>query len=120
MTHFDLLGVVEGQKLNVEIPFKLTGQSIGVRNGGKMQHVLHKVKVTCLPKDLVESIEVDITNLKLGQSVAIKDLSGLEELEFGISTDTVICHVARPRVGGADDLDEETPETAEATAETEE
>lgn len=109
ITHFDLLGIKDGQSINVAIPFKLVGQSIGVRNGGKMQHVLLKAKVNCLPENLMEYIEVDISKLKIGQSIAIKDLTNTEGLNFEISTETVICHVTRPRVGG-DSLDSDDDE----------
>lgn len=121
ITHFDLLGIKDGQSINVEIPFKLVGQSIGVRNGGKMQHVLLKAKVNCLPENLVEYIEVDISKLKIGKAIAIKDLKNTEGLNFEISTETVICHVTRPRVGGTaagtddDDDDDETNTDAEST-----
>lgn len=115
ITHFDLLGIKDGQSINIEIPFKLIGQSVGVRNGGKMQHVLLKAKVNCLPENLMESIEVDVSKLKIGKAIAIKDLNNTEGLNFEISTDTVICHVTRPRVGGGtigteDDDDDETSE----------
>lgn len=120
ITHIDLLGIKDGQSINVEIPFKLVGQSVGVRNGGKMQHVLLKAKVSCLPENLVEYIEVDVSKLKIGKAIAIKDLKNTEGLNFEISTETVICHVTRPRVGGGtigtegdDDEEEESTEAAE-------
>jgi large subunit ribosomal protein L25 len=59
--HFDLVGLTAGNRLVVNIPIALTGQSVGVRNGGVLNHVLRKVKVRCFPKDLIESITVDVT-----------------------------------------------------------
>jgi large subunit ribosomal protein L25 len=121
MVHFDLLGIKDGQKLTLDIPFKLEGQSVGVRNGGRMQQNLLKAKITCLPEDLVESISVDVSKLKIGQSISITDLDLTEKFEFDISRDTVICHVARPRLGGADEDEDEEETTAEgATEETSE
>jgi len=123
IVHFDLLGIKDGQSITVDIPFKLIGQSVGVRNGGKLQHVLLKAKVSCLPENLVEYIEVDISKLKIGRAIAIKDLKNTQGLNFEISTETVICHVTRPRVGGGtlgtegDDDDDEDEESSEAVAE---
>lgn len=100
ITHFDLQGIQPGQKLNVEIQFKLKGQALGVKLGGKLMQVLHKVKVKCLPKDLVEYIEVDIAHLDMGQSVQLKDVN-LENLECDLSGETVIVQVNKPRGGTA-------------------
>lgn len=125
--HFDLMGLTPGNKIVVNIPITLTGQAVGVKNGGILNHVLRKVKVRCLPKDLIETINVDITKLKIGQLIKLSniDLGALELVNKG---DAVIAGVARPRVAaggsgatGIDDEDEEetiAEETAEASTET--
>jgi len=107
--HFDLVGVVSGQTITVEVPINFKGQPVGVREGGLLQHGIHKVKVDCLPKDLPDSIEVDISNLGIGKSIAVKNLN-IEGVKFDVSPDTILVSVVHPRV-----IKEEAP-TAAATA----
>jgi len=98
VTHFDLLGVLPGQKITVEIPITLTGTPIGVRqSGGILQHNLRKVSLSCLPKDVPNSIEVDVTNLNLGQAIHLKEIVQ-PQYEFSISEEAVIALVSASRL----------------------
>lgn len=106
LIHFDLLGLNPESKLTIKVPVVLKGQSIGVRKGGKLQHSLHAVNITCLPKDLVDSIEVDITSLEMGKSIHVRELN-LPNVEIGVPGDTMIVFVNAPR--GAQGQDE-TPQ----------
>jgi large subunit ribosomal protein L25 len=73
--HFDLQGLKENEKLTVQIPIVLVGGiPKGVRDGGLLQHVLHKVKVSCLPKDIPEKVEVNVADLEMNRSVHVSDL----------------------------------------------
>lgn len=104
ITHFDLQGIKQDQKITVEVPFKLIGQPIGVRQGGKLMQTMHKVKIKCLPKDLVESIEANIAKLEMGDVLCLKDLN-TENLEIEIPYESVIARVSKPRGGVANQLD---------------
>jgi large subunit ribosomal protein L25 len=106
ITHFDLLGITEGQKITVELPISLVGQSPGVRAGGRIYQSMNKVKLKCMPEDFVEEIKADVSKLQMGQSLALKDLD-IANFELDISPNTVFVHVAKPR-GGQDDEEEET------------
>ncbi len=114
IVHFDLLGIKKGQKLTVEIPIILTGQAEGVREGGVLQHVLHRLKVTCTPGKLREQIEIDISELKIGDAIHLSDID-TENFEVDIADSAVICSVIPPRVGTDDEIEGE-----EALAEGEE
>ena len=94
--HFDLLGLSENKKVSTEIPVELVGQPIGVRKGGTFQQVFHKCRIKCLPKNLVSSLKVDISNLDVGKSIYLRDLE-LEGIEFGIPLDSLVCAVNIPR-----------------------
>jgi large subunit ribosomal protein L25 len=94
--HFDLLGINDEQKITVEVPFEFIGQPVGVRKGGIFQQVFHKCSITCLPKHLIGSIQIDVSNLDVSQSVHLKDLN-LEGVEFGIPSDSLLCAVQIPR-----------------------
>ncbi len=72
--HFDLQGVRADEEVTIEIPVVLKGTATGVREGGILQHVIHKLKISCLPKDLPEHIEVDIENLGMNQAIHVRDL----------------------------------------------
>ena len=74
--HFDLQGLHEDEKLTIEVPVVLTGGiPIGVRNGGLLQHSIHKIRVSCLPKDIPSKIEIDVANLEMNRAVHVRDLN---------------------------------------------
>lgn len=73
--HVDFLELNDKKKVKVELPVKLTGRSVGVMAGGKLQQVFRKVKVQALPGDLPDNITIDITNMKVGDFIRIKELS---------------------------------------------
>jgi large subunit ribosomal protein L25 len=75
IVHFDLFGVDANAPIEVEIPVLLHGLAVGVRDGGILEHILHKVRVSCLPKDLPEHIEVDVASLTIGHSIHLEDIS---------------------------------------------
>lgn len=118
ISHLDLLGLQDGHKVIVYIPLLVTGRAEGVRAGGRLMQVLHKLQVHCLPKDLVEYVEVDVTNLKMGQSIKLKDLN-LENLSFDMPENSIVVSVNKPRVGTLEEEEAEA-EAAAAAAEEEE
>jgi large subunit ribosomal protein L25 len=74
--HFDLYGVNENEALTIEVPIKLTGGiPKGVREGGILQHILHKLEVSCLPKNIPDHIEINVEGLEINRSIHVKDLS---------------------------------------------
>ncbi len=73
--HFDLQGLRENERLTIEIPIVLTGGTpVGVRDGGMLQHVIHRLRVSCLPQNIPSRIEVDVAALAINQSVHVKEL----------------------------------------------
>ena len=96
--HVDLHEVAEDEKVTVSVPVETTGEAVGVKTGGgTLEHVLFKLKVRCLPKDLPEQILIDVTALEIGKSVHLGDIvppAGVEIL--GEKTRTVVA-VAAPR-----------------------
>lgn len=115
--HFDLFGVSETERITLEIPLVLKGTAAGVKDGGIVQHVLHKVEVECLPKDIPSHIDVDISALMIGDAVHIGDLKH-ENYELVGNPDSTIVSVVPPAVEKV-----ETPaaegEVAETTVEPE-
>jgi len=73
--HFDLQGLREDRKITLEVPVVVTGQTPqGVKDGGLLQHFLHRLKISCFPKDIPEHIEIDATELKINSFVHVSDL----------------------------------------------
>jgi large subunit ribosomal protein L25 len=73
--HVDFHGLKAGEKINVEVAVHLVGTPIGVREGGIIQHSLHKVEIECLPTEIPDKIDVDVSNLKIGDALHVKDLN---------------------------------------------
>ncbi|MCC7452583.1 MAG: 50S ribosomal protein L25/general stress protein Ctc [Crocinitomix sp.] len=122
IVHIDFIELQENKRVKVSIPLNLFGRSTGVLSGGKLQQIFKRVKVFALPNDIPASIEVDITKLKIGQSIRIKDIN-TPALNIINAPNAVVCSVKMARGAVAntsqDDLEEEeveesTEETAEA------
>lgn len=97
IVHFDLQAFDAKEKIQLEVPIHLEGSSIGVKEGGIVQHVLHKLEIECLPSDIPEEILVDISTLKLGDSVHVRDLK-LDGINILNSEDAIIVLVTHPKV----------------------
>lgn len=95
--HFDLLGLTRGETFQLEVPIQLHGNPIGVKEGGIIQHILHKLEIECLPKDIPQHIDVDIVNLKLGDSIHVRDLN-LENITIITPEEAIIVAITHPKV----------------------
>lgn len=74
LIHVDLLELVEDKKVIATLPLKYVGNSVGVKDGGKLVLKMKAVKVKTLPKYLKEFIEVDITNLKINENLRVENI----------------------------------------------
>ncbi|HOV98678.1 MAG TPA: 50S ribosomal protein L25 [Bacteroidota bacterium] len=74
--HFDMQGIKEDEEITLEIPVQLTGGiPKGVREGGILQHVLHTLEISCLPKSIPDHIEIDVSALEINKAVHVKDIT---------------------------------------------
>ena len=71
VTHIDLVGLVMGESMKFEIPVQLEGIPEGVRDGGSLQQVMHKLDVECLPSKLPDHITIDVSNLVAGEAITV-------------------------------------------------
>lgn len=75
LLHIDFQEISETEKVTVMVPVETTGEAVGVKTGGGvLEHVLFKLKVRCLPKDLPEVILVDVTSLDVGKTIHIGEI----------------------------------------------
>jgi large subunit ribosomal protein L25 len=104
--HFDLQGVKAEERLTLEIPVVLVGTPKGVKDGGTMQRVLHRLQVECLPRHIPEHIEVNVENLGINESIHVKDIK-LENVTILENENSTIVAIVPPTV-----LKEEVPTAA--------
>jgi large subunit ribosomal protein L25 len=102
--HVDFQRVAANQKIHMKVPlhFKNADIAPGVKvAGGVVQHVMSDLEISCLPDDLPEFIEVDLSNLQLGHSIHLADLTlpkGVESVQFARGDDAVVATVTVPKV----------------------
>ncbi len=95
--HVDLHEVAENEKVTILVPVEPTGEAVGVKTGGGvLEHVLFKIKVRALPKDLPEQISVDVTALEIGKSIHLSDIAAPAGVEFLGDKKVVVFSVAAP------------------------
>jgi len=96
--HVDLHEVAEDEKVTVHVPVETTGEAAGVKTGGgTLEHVLHKLKVRCLPKDLPEQILIDVTALEIGKAVHLGEIVAPAGVEILGEKSRAVVAVAAPR-----------------------
>jgi large subunit ribosomal protein L25 len=97
IVHVDLLGLKKGEKIQIEVPVQLIGTPIGIKEGGILQHTLHKIEVDCLPVDIPEHLEINVSELKLGSAIHIADLK-FDNMEILNSPESIVASVVHPKV----------------------
>jgi large subunit ribosomal protein L25 len=122
--HVDFQKIRGDEELHAEVALQFVGEPAGVKAGGILQHYLYEVSVQCLPKDLPESIELDISGLELKENIRISDLISLEGVKYTNNPEEIVVAVALKRVKeevtAAEELfEEEAAEAAEEGAEAE-
>src|ERR1039457_4234629 len=96
--HVDLHEVAEDEKVTIMVPVETVGEAEGVKtDGGVLEHVLFKIKVRALPKDLPEIITVDVSHLKIGQAIHLGDIKAPENTEILGDKHISVISVAAPR-----------------------
>lgn len=113
--HVDLYQVDLTSTVEVEIPIHLVGRPRGVElDGGILDHSLRELEIACLPRAIPESIEVDVTDLGIGDTLHVSDLSLPEGVELLSEPGLSVASVVAPRVA-----EEEEAAAAAAAAEAE-
>lgn len=93
----DLQWVSLTEAVEVHVPVTLTGTAPGVaRDGGSLDQVMHEILVSCLPGDIPDHIEVDLSNLEIGHSIHVADLTPPAGVTIMSSAEDVIVTITRP------------------------
>lgn len=107
--HVDFLQIHAGERVHLEVPVRLVGTAAGVKAGGILQQTLHDVEVRCLPDQIPEALEVDVSGLEIGQSLHVSDLPVPDGVEVETDGERVLCTVIPPTVAALE-TEAEAPE----------
>jgi large subunit ribosomal protein L25 len=110
--HADFQGVKLGEKIVIKVPLIVLGTSAGVKAGGIMEFIIREVQVECLPTEIPEKLEIDVSALNIGDSIRIKDLK-FENIVILDDPEEAVLLVEHPKI--AKEF-EEVPETVEVAA----
>lgn len=113
LTHIDFFEVERGKTLKTRVPVYLTGTSIGVKEGGLLDQRLHEIDIECLPKDIPEKIELDISKLEIGDSIHVSDLDLIEAVKILNFLEQVVVSVTTIKIEVEPEPEEEEIEEGE-------
>jgi large subunit ribosomal protein L25 len=109
LLHADFVKVDRKEAIEIEVPVHLVGESKGVKEGGVLEHPLFAVHLRCLPTDVPEAIDADISTLAIGDALRVADLPASDTYEILNDPEVVVASVAAP-------ISEEELEAMEAEA----
>jgi large subunit ribosomal protein L25 len=96
LLHADFVYIDVTKTVEVEVPVNVLGEPAGVKEGGVLEQPLFTVHVTCLPTDVPEHIDVDVSHLNIGDSLRIGDLPKSDKYEVTNDPDTPVVTIAAP------------------------
>ena len=95
--HVDFLAIDKSSKINVDVRLVLVGEAAGVKDGGVMQQPLHQLAVTSTPDQIPQQIEVDVTNLQVGETLTIADILYQGTFTINHENDEVVASILPPK-----------------------
>tara|TARA_B100000945_G_C20226852_1_gene523295 strand:- start:203 stop:778 length:576 start_codon:yes stop_codon:yes gene_type:complete len=109
LIHLDFWELPETKPQVVRIPLQVTGESPGVKSGGVLQMVVREIPVSCLPSDIPSNVEVDVSQLEIGDSIKIQDVKLPEKVSLSTEENYAIISI----VGRAPEEEEVVQEIEE-------
>jgi len=98
LIHIDFLAVSRTQLITVNVPVIETGEAAGVKEGGVVEHHLREIAVECFPQDVPDHIEIDITEVTLGDMIHVSDLVAPEGVTILTSLEDAVLSIITPAV----------------------
>jgi large subunit ribosomal protein L25 len=96
LLHADFVKIDLMTEVEVDVPIHVVGDAPGVKEGGVMEHPLFQVRVRCLPTAVPESVDVDVSNLNMGESLRVADLAEGRDFEILNDPDSPVVSIAAP------------------------
>ncbi|EOR21854.1 50S ribosomal protein L25/general stress protein Ctc [Niallia nealsonii AAU1] len=97
IVHVDFLAVDLSKAISAPVRVSLVGEAAGVKDGGVMQQALHELTVTAKPNDIPTSIDIDVTDLQVGDTITVGDVKGYDKIEINHEQEEVIASILAPR-----------------------
>lgn len=117
--HVDFLAVHKGEKVRLEVPVRLDSVARGVKEGGILEHLRYEVEIRCDPDQIPETLELDISDLGIGDSVTVADLMAPPGVEILSDLSVAIAAIVPPTVHKVEEVVEEVEVVEEEEAEPE-
>ncbi|MDD5131094.1 MAG: 50S ribosomal protein L25 [bacterium] len=112
IVHIDLLAISLKDKIKVNIPIMVTGEAPGIKEGGILEYVLREVEIECLPTHIPEHIMIDVSSLKINESIHVRDLKqDDDQIKVLTPADRMLVSIVPPTI-----LEEPTPAEGAALA----
>lgn len=103
--HVDFFAVDMAEEMDVQVPVRIEGEAIGVKEGGVLQQPVFELQVRAKPADIPEEITVDVTNLNIGDSLAVQDIEKTGSYEILDDPETTVVVILAP---DTDDVEADT------------
>jgi large subunit ribosomal protein L25 len=96
--HADFYELAMDQKVTFDIPIHIIGVAAGIQNGGELHQLKREIRISCLPKDLPEKIELDVSSLEIGDVLHVEDVKFADSVTIIDHMDAALVTVAAPRI----------------------
>jgi len=96
LQHIDFYEITKGEKVTTTVPLSFVGKAEGEKVGGIVEHLLREVEIECLPKDIPQTVEVDVTPLGIGDSFYVKDLKISSDIKVVTHPDEKMVSIISP------------------------
>ena len=96
LLHVDLMEVAMNEKVKIQVAIQITGTAVGVKEGGIFQYGQRQVDVECLPTQIPDSLSIDITTLKMNESLHVRDIKAPEGVKILTDPDATIASIQPP------------------------
>ena len=111
--HIDFYEIAMDRKIRVKVPVVTTGQSKGVEVGGILQIIRRELEISCLPLEVPESIEIDITDLDMGDAIHVGEIAQANNMEFWEESNFTVVTILSPKIEEKPEEEIEEEEVAE-------
>jgi large subunit ribosomal protein L25 len=96
--HVDFLAIHKDEKVKLDVPIEIVGVAPGVKEGGILEHHRMEVEIRCLPSNIPQVLEIDVSGLGMGDVASVQDLVVPEGVEILSDLDGTVCSVVPPAV----------------------
>lgn len=110
IVHVDLLAVDMSKEINADVRISLMGDAQGVKDGGVLQQALHEISITATPTDIPQAIEIDVSQLEVGETITIADIKRQYDFAINHEDEQTIASILPPKQEAEIDSGEEQAE----------